>query len=223
MCPTQRRPTKRYTAPRLSDTLTAMLRKIILAVVLLLLLAAGIVFYLWHQATSLPEWYENPTAAPAVVAAEQTWVLVPDATVESASEPEKAPGKTYEMRGFHKKIGNSKTQKAVKASRAVRRGDALEAGVIVDMGELKNQDLSKKDSDFLTRAREAFPALSDRDVYIGIEDRPGASGLSSSAKLRVGKLTYPLAEAAKKLGIDESQLRRQLNAELVKMNTPPGS
>jgi len=196
-----------------------MLRKIILAVVLLLLLAAGIVFYLWHQATSLPEWYENPTPAPAAAAAEQTWVLVPDATTES----EKAPAKTYEMRGFHKKLGNSKTQKAVKASRAVRRGEELEAGVIVDMGELKNQEMSKSDSDFLTRAREAFPALSDRDVYIGIEDRPGASGLSSSAKLRVGKLTYPLAEAAKKLGINEAELRRQLNTELVKMNTPPGS
>ncbi len=195
-----------------------MLKKILLVLALLLLAAGGVVFYLWNQATALPEWYEDPSSAPA--GADQTWVLVPDAEGSGEQGP-----KTYEMRGFHKNIGGmAKARKAVKASRARRRGDQLEAGMVVDMGELDNAELSQSDNDFLTRARKAFPALSDRDVYIGVEDRPGKDGLSSAAKLRVGDLTYPLSDVATKLGLSEPELRRQLNRELAKMNAnQPGS
>ncbi len=190
-----------------------MLRKILLVIALLILIAGGVAFYLWNQATALPEWYEHPESTPS--GAEEKWVMVPDGAQGEAGQTP-----TYEMRSFHKRLGSmQKAKGAVKASRAVKRGDSLEAGVVVDMGKLQSVDLSKSDSDFITRAREAFPSLSDRDVYIGIEDRPGKDGLSPAAKLRVGDLTYPLSDAAKRLGLPEADLRRQLNTELLKLSS----
>jgi hypothetical protein len=202
-----------------------MLRKLLIALVVLALVIAGVVFYFWRQATALPDWYEeeraSPTAQPEEHASasprgELRWTPV-------AKDDADASKDAVEVRGFHNKtpLVRGKARKAIKASRAVRTKDKLEAGVVLDTSKLP-RDMSKQDNDVLERAIANFPGLTKRDVYVGIEDSPvtknGILQLSPNARLRIGNLTYSLPDAARKLGIDEKKLRADLNRRLRKMN-----
>ncbi|MCB9752029.1 MAG: hypothetical protein H6713_18810 [Myxococcales bacterium] len=198
-----------------------MLKKLLLALLVLLLIAAGVVLYFWTQATALPDWYE-PEGEAAVAEAS------PEESADTRGlqwQPAKDEGEgAMEVRGFHRKapLLKGESRKAIRASRAVRTKDKLEAGVVVDTSKISKQEMSKRDNATLERALEAFPGLTQRDVYIGVEDTPvtkdGVLQLSPKARLRVGNLTYSLADAAKRMGIPESKLRDDLNKQLQKMD-----
>lgn len=192
-----------------------MLRKIAIALGLLLLIAIGVIVYLWKQATALPDWY---TAEPAPAAAGDA--AVADAPAGWAPT---ADGKGQEVRNFHTRSKKLRpgVRKAIKASRATYEGGKLEAGMVADLREIPPGDLSSQESSFLQKARDAFPGLADREVYIGIEGEPvidgGVMKVGPKTRLRIGDLSYSLSDAAGKLGINQAQLEKELNAELARM------
>ena len=69
---------------------------------------------------------------------------------------------------------------------------------------------------------DAVPALTGRDVYVGIEggvDKgDGTIALGRDTKLRIGDTRYSLANAAKRLNMSEAQLRESIEKELARMN-----
>lgn len=193
-----------------------MLRKVAIALGILLLLAIGVIVYLWKQATALPDWYTAeaaPTAAPTAG----------DAAPKSAGWTPTADGKGQEVRNFHARSKKLKpgVRKAIKASRATYKDGNLEAGMVADLREVPAGELSSQESSFLQKARDAFPALADREVYIGIEGEPviedGVMKVGPKTRLRIGDLSYSLSDAAQKLGINQAQLEKELNAELARM------
>ncbi len=210
-----------------------MLKKLLLVLLVLLLIAGGVIIWFWTQATALPEWYEP---GQEVAVAEQTQPEEGGAQAKQPAAPARGPAlqwkatkdadsgdEAVELRGFHRKAPiKGKARKAIRASRAVRTKDKFEAGVVVDTSKISKDELSKRDNDTLTRALKSFPGLTERDVYIGVEDTPvskdGVLQLSPKARLRVGNLTYSMHDAAKRLGIPESKLRDDLNKQLRKMN-----
>ncbi|MEZ4382140.1 MAG: hypothetical protein R3A79_12390 [Nannocystaceae bacterium] len=190
-----------------------MLRKVLIALVVLALIAGGVVAYLWYQATALPDWYAAPTSesaasAPAVV--DQGWVAADD-------------GEGQQMRNFHMRTQKIKPalRKAIKGSRATVKDGKVEAGLVANVGDVPEQELSANDRTFLKKATDAFPSLKERDVYIGVEGdtviKDGKVQLGDNSKVRIGNLTYSLPDAAARLGMDEAKLRAELNAELAKM------
>lgn len=188
-----------------------MLRKLLIGLALLLVVIGIGLAYLWHQATALPEWYDPAAAvAEAPAAADGEWAPTPD-------------GKGQELRNIHlrsRKI-SPKVRKAIKGSRATYEDGHVEAGMVANLGDVPKDELSKGDSSFLEKASAAFPSLRERDVYIGVEGdtvvKDGHVQLGPGARLKIGNISYSLADAGKRMGIDESRLRADLNAELVHM------
>lgn len=242
-----------------------MAKKLAIAVLVVLLVAAGVVAWLWRQATALPEWYtegdpaqfagelpdtDGPAPAPQWIALDEQGEQLPEESVALAPLPERdtaaepvaddasspAPptrtrrqggsskAKRHELRGFHVrrgKDGKRRANPAIKASRAVYEDGALTLGAIVDVSKMPRKKLKERDRKRLDMAIENFPGLTDRDVWVGIEDNPISVGgylqLSSDAEVRIGKLTYSLADAAKRIGMSSAQLRLQANRELRKL------
>lgn len=149
--------------------------------------------------------------------------------------------KRHELRGFHRGLTKrrkrkkddaplspaekaareqaaKKKAKAVRASRAVYENGHLEVGVILDLSDFPADKLNERDRTRYERAVKNFPGLTNRDVWVGVEDDAvivdGYLQLGADAKVRVGKLTYSLAGAAKRLGMKPEQLLREVNREL---------
>ena len=232
----------------------SLFKKIAIGLAVVALIGAGVAYYMFRQATALPEWYEAELAVEELRTADSEgedigWEpLEPDSEVEPDDEeiepatppvggaagpqgaaPAPAKPKTRRrksagpkvMRGFHRRSrrGKKKGKKtAVKASRATYHKGKLEAGVVLDLSRVPKDKLTEADKKLYDRAVRGFPGLTKRDVYVGVEDHPitrdGVLQLGSNPKVRVGNLRYSLPSAASKLGMSESQLRRDFNNEL---------
>lgn len=235
-----------------------MIKKLILGVAVLLVLASGILWYLWRQATALPDWYAeaDPTVLEELAGGDvdegpaPRWIPLDEAGEQLADPPSEedreaartvAPGEPtaaprarprrkrpvrHELRGFHRRAkGGGKS--AVKASRALLEDGRLEAGVVLDLSRVPKNKLSPRDRALYDRAVRQFPGLARRDVYVGIVDRPisdaGVLQLGPHPTVRVGKLSYPLDQAARKLGMKPAELRHELDRELRRLGfTDPG-
>lgn len=198
-----------------------MLRKLLIALAALVVLAAGVAYYLWHQATALPEWYDPNAPGTAVASAEGG---APASAPQVDTEwVQSADGQGQEMKNFHLRTSKIKPgiRKAIKASRATYKDGHVEAGMVANLGDVSPDELSKGDQNFLNKASEAFPSLKERDVYIGVEGetvvKDGVVQLGPNSKVKIGNLSYSLPDAARRLGMDESKLRAELNAELARM------
>jgi hypothetical protein len=198
-----------------------MLKKIGLVLLVLLLIAGGLFFYLYWQATALPDWYAEEVAgagAPAAEPAEN-----PDGSLVWVDAPAKSgeATKRKELRNFHRKAAkkNPEVAKVIKSSRATFENGVLELGVVADLRNLPQDKLRGDQAEFFAKVRATFPSATDREVYIGVEDpSPQLAGgqiqLGPSAKLRVGKLSYDLDSAATKLGMTPAALRAQFNDQI---------
>ena len=109
----------------------------------------------------------------------------------------------------------------MRASRAVLDGDELEAGVVLDLSKVPRDKLVERDKKLYERAVKNFPGITKRDVYVGIEDEPvakdGVLQLGPDPKVRIGNLRYSLDDAAQRLGMSPTDLRRELDRELERL------
>lgn len=187
-----------------------MWKKLALVLLALLLIAAGVVFYLWRQVTALPTWYsEDYAAAPELSPAKPDGSLV---WQES--------GKRKELRNFHRRAAKQDpvVARVIKASRASFEDGTLEMGVVADLRNLPHDKLNAAQRELFQNVRDKFPSATDREVYIGVEDsapvlRDGKIELGPAAMLKVGDLTYDLDAAAARLGMAPAKLRAQFNDE----------
>lgn len=189
-----------------------MWKKLALALLVLLLIACGVLFYLWRQVTALPEWYSEELAAAPESEAQP---VQPDGNLAW-----KASGKRKELRNFHRRIARQDptVAKVIKASRASFEDGTLEMGVVADLRNLPNDKLNESQRELFQKVHDNFPSATDREIYIGVEDpapvlKDGKIELGPTAKLKVGDMTYDLDAAAARLGMSADKLRAQFNAE----------
>lgn len=191
-----------------------MWKKLAIFLLVLLLAAVGGVVYLWTQVTTLPDWYTELAADDAPEAEEGLggglqWVPAPDG------------GKKKELRNFHRKAARKspEVKEVIKASRATFEDGELEAGVVADLRKLPAEKMNGDQQSLYERARQAFPSLTERDIYIGVEDpspvlKNGRVEIGPSARVKIGNFTYSVDAAAQKLGMSPDGLRRELNAQM---------
>ncbi len=188
---------------------------------LLLVLAAGLA-WVWHRITALPEWYGSAdmVAEDGSPRVDPDWVAIPHAP----NEPPR-----YQIRNPHLRSDVAKqapVAKAIKASRATwqdeARGSAIDAGAVVNLADADLDAMTPKERADFEKAIDAFPALTERDVYVGIEgkvyERNGELRLGDDAKIRIGETHYSLATAAKRLGMSEAELRKAIEKELHRLD-----
>jgi hypothetical protein len=195
----------------------------------LVLIAAGVAYYLYSQATALPDWYaEEVAAGPAAAAADPE--EAPDGKLQWSDAPTKAgePTKRKELRNFHRRAAkkNPEVAKVIKSSRASFEGGVLEMGVIADLRNLPKDQLRGDQAEFFQKVRDTFPTATDREVYIGVEDPSpvltgGSITLGPDAKLRVGKISYDIDSAAARLGMPAAALRKQFDDQIAALGVNP--
>jgi hypothetical protein len=171
------------------------------------------VFFTWPSDSAF-----DPAATPeAMPRRSYDSTEAPVAPPPRASRPRTGPKPDrYEMRGFHRHA--REPSPAVRASRAVYEDGRLEIGVILDLQQLPVERLGPRDRARYERAIASFPGIMERDIWVGVEDEPlrveGYLALSPDAEVRVGKLTYSLESAAKRLGMTPLELRLEVNRGL---------
>lgn len=204
-------------------------KRILLVLLVLLLIAGGVVFYLWRQVTALPEWYAEEQAqgvhAPADAATIPDGPLVWKDAPAAAGAP---AGKRKELRNFHRKAAarDPVVAKVIKASRASFEDGVLAMGVVADLRNLPNDSLRPADRELFEKVHSAFPSATDREIYIGVEDPAplftgGAIELGPRAQLVIGSLKYELDAAAGKMGMSPAALRKQWTATAQNLGVSP--
>jgi hypothetical protein len=198
-------------------------KKIALALLLVVLVVTGVLGWLWTRLTALPDWYENQAliAEDGTPQVDADWVIIPSAP----DEPRRYQIRNPHLRPKAQTKAKPITQ-AIKGSRAVWADEgtkqALEAGAVINLSELDVSKLGPKDRKHYENAISAFPALMQRDVYVGIEGEVGRRGsalvVSPNTKLRVGETRYSLATVAKRMKVSEAELRRTIEKELAKLD-----
>ncbi|HEY8379562.1 MAG TPA: hypothetical protein VIK91_23880 [Nannocystis sp.] len=198
-----------------------MWKKLAIFLLVLLLAAIGVVVYLYMQVTALPDWYPELAAEEAAAAEES-----PGGALVWA--PAKDGSKKKELRNFHRKAARKspEVKAVIKASRATFEDGVLEAGVVADLRALPTDKMRGDQQSLYQRARQAFPSLTERDVYIGVEDpspvfENGGIEIGPSARVKIGNFTAPLDEAAAKLGMTPDALRRELAKQMRELGVPP--
>ncbi|PRQ07204.1 hypothetical protein [Enhygromyxa salina] len=203
-----------------------MAKKIgVVALVLVVLLAAGL-GWMWHRITALPDWYTSADmiAEDGSPRVDEDWVQIP-----AAERPADAPAgaEVYQLRNPHLRAGKKTApiKQAIKQSRATYSAGSLDAGAVINLSKMDLDSLNDTERARYEDTIEAFPALTGRDVYVGIEggvaDREGKLALGPQTMLRVGDTRYSLKTVAKRLGISEAELRSTIQKELGRINVEP--
>jgi hypothetical protein len=201
-------------------------KKIGLALLVVVLLLAAGLGWLWTRLTALPDWYESGelVAEDGTPRVDPDWVMIP----AEPGQPQR-----YQIRNPHLRSGVAGEAKpiaeAIRGSRAVWADDGsrqeLEAGAVINLSQMDLDEMSEADRASYEQAIDAFPALTGRDVYVGIEGEVGRRGdqltLGPDAQVRIGETSYSMKTAAKRLGMSEAELRAAIEKELGKLDVHP--
>jgi hypothetical protein len=193
----------------------------VLVLVVLLVVALGV---MWYRITALPDWYESGDmiGEGGQLRIDPAWVTIPDAE-PPAGAPDGA--QVYVLRNPHARmeLHDTPIEKAIKQSRAAYAGGQLEAGAVINLLEADVDSLSAEQRQKYEETVDAFPALTERHVYVGVEgevtESEGRMVLGQDAELRVGNTRYSFANAAKRLGMSEAELRKAIEDELTQLAT----
>ena len=203
-----------------------MAKKIGIALAVLLLAVGIALGIIWKRVTALPEWYEaaamvDEDGLPQV---DEDWVQIPPSEAPAGQPAED----TYQLRNPHLRApegkGGEQLRKVVKQSRAVysKKNKSIEAGAVVNMSKLDVDKLKPAERERYETIVDAFPALTGRDVYLGVEGDVRKENdklvFGPGAKLRIGNSRYSIKSAAKRMGMSEAELRKTLGEELGKLN-----
>jgi len=202
------------------------------AVVLLIVLLAvgGSLYYLWRQATLLPEWYQTGKGGASdgsVVWYEKDMERTRAALereIEDQLRRSSARAGQVEVvldendanKLFAVAISESSDRypylNAVKALRTRIRDGNLDFGVVVDASEIfKNAPEQSAEAD-RPEATRLSGLLQEREVSLGLNGKFGAKDgrlqLDDDGKISIGGLTVSLKTITKRLGISEDKLKK---------------
>ena len=107
---------------------------------------------------------------------------------------------------------------SVKGVNTKIRDGKIETGAVVNISEFSNTFVAKNGRTALNKLTEQFPFLNNREVYIGISGKPyldkGELKFDDNTKIKVGNLSFTIADLSQKLGIPKEQIEQKLNLQL---------
>lgn len=100
--------------------------------------------------------------------------------------------------------------------------DEIEIGAIVNTSQLSLDNMKTHEKNFIERALATFPAVLERDVYIGVEGKLRAKNgrlqFDNNTKIKLGNVKLTIQEIADILGVPPEKIRRRLDLEMNKLN-----
>ena len=98
----------------------------------------------------------------------------------------------------------------------------IEIGAIVNTSQLSLDKMKTHENNFIQRALATFPAVQERDVYIGVEGKLRAENgrlqFDNNTKIKLGNVKLTIQEIADILGVPPEKIRRRLDFEMNKLN-----
>ncbi len=211
------------------------MRRILTVLVLIGVGGSSLLYYYWTQANKIPDWY---TQQPIQKDAENHDTDVKNEIYQTrkkveakitALTPQVANSKDVELQLDASELNSliapkiaekasNKLGKAVKAVKTNIKDGRLESGAIVNISEIPTAQLKAGDMAALTKVIKAFPALENREIYIGIEGKPtvgdGQLKLDENSRIKLGDLSFTTSEISQRLGIPESRVKRLTDLKL---------
>ena len=208
------------------------MKKTAVVLVIILLAIGGSLYYLWRQATLLPEWYktgkggasdgsvvwygEGIEAARAALEREIEGQLQKDPT--RSSEVEVVLNENDANKLFAAVISENSARypylNAIKASRTRIRDGNLDFGVVVDASEMLKDASGQGAGGDRPEATRLSGFLQGNEVALGFTGKYGLKDgrlqLDEDRKVSIGGLTFSLKTITKRLGISEDKLKTTL-------------
>ncbi len=198
--------------------------------IILACIAVGLIsgpLYFWYQATRLPDWYRDRTLATNTLdLSDRTAIQQARQTVDqklSSIQPAADGSAEVELTDselnalFASEVARvAETQNLEPAVKRISTNivdGRIESGAVINLKNLPADALSQTRQEAIVKLVKAFPGLSEREVYVGIEGTPAVEGGQlrlDGTRLRIGNLSLSVAEVAHRLGISESTLQENL-------------
>lgn len=200
----------------------------------LLVMATGVVwslFFVWYKATRLPSWYQAQDGRAIAASAQpnadpqQVYATVEERFVTRIQQAEpggivqvpvsEAELNTLVSTEITEQVLGQPLISAVKAFNTDTQEGRIASGMVINLSEIPPEQLRPDERETLDRFLATFPALKNREVYLGFEGKPiienGQIRLDRDTRVYVGELGMSVQELYQRLGASEADLQQSLN------------
>ncbi len=98
----------------------------------------------------------------------------------------------------------------------------IQTGALVNIDRLARNGEPGSQTAALSKLTDKLPFLKNRDVYIGIVGKPivkdGRIKLDKETQIKIGKMTFTVAQLAQNLGIPEAKIQQAIELKLQQQN-----
>ncbi|MGD2184318.1 hypothetical protein [Lusitaniella coriacea] len=209
-----------------------MLKKISWVLLILTLGSFATLYYYWRQLTRVPEWYSAQTIESIEIPqTEAQPINFSNIHSEVRQKIAQSPKNSeLELQLNAQQINelvvssiaeNPKGRELLKAAKGINttiNEDNVEIGMIVNTTELQASPFGSKEKVALNKILQDIPTLQNRDIYIGIESLPQVEGgrlqVDPNTQIKVGNLSFSIAEISQKLGVSPEKIIEKVNQNL---------
>lgn len=192
----------------------------------------GVPYYFWQQVTALPDWYQQRAIAAQGIelnnprAIEQARQIVADkmAAAQSYSDGTQEIYLTEQDLNalaaveVDRLANDTRLTEAIRSVNTTIHNGQIKSGAVINLANIPMEALDSTEQNLVATLIKTFPALAQREVYVGIEGTPavidGRLQFDHSLRVQVGNLSLSVTDIAQQLGISETTLWQELNREL---------
>jgi hypothetical protein len=209
-----------------------MMKKVAWTIAFILGTVGGTLFYLVSQITAIPSWYGGSAIAANAIKMNDAAALRQARTVAAAkianarSHADGTQEITLDERSLTAlaatEVSNlahhTRLTEAVRSVNSTIRNGQIESGAVIDLSNVPVDRLDATEREVLALVRQTFPALADREIYVGIEGKPtvinGKLQFDDNLRIKIGNLSLTAVDVAEKLGVSPAELWQELDREL---------
>lgn len=214
------------------------MKKILFKLLLLGLIGAvGGAYYVWHEATQVPEEYTeavatNNTSTPNLPLQPSQIIQQATASKQKIEQPiaRAKPGQKVAIELTDRDLTNitvanlavSQSNKQIPSGisgvNTTIKDGKIQTGALVNIDRLARDSEPGTQTAALSKLTEKLPFLKDRDVYIGIVGKPivkeGRIKLGNDTQIKIGKVTFTVTQLAQNLGVSEAKIQQAIELKL---------
>lgn len=218
-----------------------MLKTIFKLLVVVSIAGGGGLYYVWQEATKLPDDYrkeaaESKAGTPAPIlqpsqitaraAVSKQKIVAP---IEQAKVGQKIDVKLSD-RDLNNlviaKLATSQPNKqlptAVKGVKTNIKDGKIHIGALVNLGQLAANGSPGSQTAALTKLTDKLTFLKDRDVFVGIVGTPIVDGskvkFSEDTEIKVGGMNFTISQLADNLGVSPDKIQQMIDLQLQQKN-----
>ncbi len=214
------------------------MKKIIIKLILLALIGTiGSLYYLWNEATKVPDEYTKSVGTNGT--SNQNLPLKPNQITERATVTNQKITAPIDRAKIGEKIAvkltdrdltnlvvakladfqtNKQVPTGIKGINTNIKDGKIHAGALVNLAELAQDKQTGIPAETLSKLTDKLPFLKNRDVYIGIVGKPVVDGsriaFDRDTQIKVGNMKFTIAQLAENLNIAPDKIQRALELQL---------